>query len=93
MGRIWGVDQSNQSAGTLPTCLGSRVTVVDFLGPFLQRELDSESLVDRKSNIEEVQAVDPQIINGMALGRNRIAWDVAGFRNNGGDPIECGRHR
>src|SRR4051794_36318735 len=62
--------------------LGGRLAVVDFLGPFLQRQLDPECLVDGECNVQEVQAVDAQIVDRMALGRDRVARDVAGFRND-----------
>src|ERR1700704_6038331 len=42
---------------------GGGLAVVDFLGPLLQRKLDSESLVDRKRDIEEIEAVDPKVID------------------------------
>ena len=47
--------------------LGGGLAVVDFLGPFFERHLDPERLVDGKGDVEEVQAVDSQIVDGMAL--------------------------
>src|SRR6516225_8551858 len=41
--------------------LGGRLAVVDFLGPFLQRQFDAERLVDRKRDVEKIEAVDAQI--------------------------------
>src|SRR5580698_9217902 len=73
--------------------LGGRLAVVDFLGPFFQRQLDSERLVDRKRDVQKIQAVDAEIVDGMAVGGDRIAWNVAGFSDNRGDLIECGGHR
>src|SRR5580698_3617325 len=70
--------------------LGGRLAVVDFLGPFFQRQLDPERLVDRERNVEKIEAVDAQIVDGVALRRDRVARDVAGFSDNRGDLIECG---
>jgi hypothetical protein len=52
---------------------GGRLAVVDFLGPLLQRQLDSERLVDGKGDVEEIEAVDSQIIDRVALRRDRVA--------------------
>src|ERR1700753_2663090 len=70
--------------------LGGGLAVVDFLGPLFQRQLDPERLVDRERDVEEVEAVDSQIVDGMALRRDRVARDVTGFSDNRGDLIECG---
>src|SRR6267154_3491672 len=59
--------------------LGGRLAVVDLLRPFFQRQLDPERLVDGERDVEEVQAVDAQIVNRVAFWRDRIAGDVAGF--------------
>ena len=72
--------------------LGGRLAVVDFLGPFFQRQLDPERLVDRKRDVEKIEAVDAEIVDGVALRRDRVARDVAGFSDNRGDLIECGGH-
>src|SRR5437763_1025648 len=52
--------------------LGGGLAVVDFLGPFFQRHLDSESLVDGKGDVQKVEAVDSKIVDRVALGRNRV---------------------
>jgi len=72
--------------------LGGRLAVVDLLGPLLQRQLDAKRLVDRERDVEKIQAVDSQIVDRVALRRDRVARDVAGFSDNRGDLIECGRH-
>src|SRR3954468_3699677 len=69
-----------------------RLAVVDLLGPLFQRQLDAELLVDRKGDIEEIEAVDAEIIDGMAIRRDRVARDVAGFSDDRSDLIECGGH-
>src|SRR5260221_9591724 len=38
---------------------------VDLLHPLLDRHLDAESLVDGKSNIEKIHAVDAEIVDHM----------------------------
>src|ERR1700732_4313198 len=68
--------------------LGGGLAVVDFLRPLFQRKLDSERLVDSERNVEKIEAVDPQIVDGVAFGRDRVAWYVTGFGDNRGDLIE-----
>src|ERR1700749_1944883 len=70
--------------------LGGRLAVIDFLGPLFQRQLDSERLVDRKRDVEKIEAVDSQIVDGMAFRRDRVARYVAGLSDNRSDLIECG---
>jgi len=72
--------------------LGRSLAVVDLLGPFFERHLNPERLVDGKSDVEEIKAVDTEIVDGVALRLDRVARDVAGLRDNVGDLIECGRH-
>src|SRR5690242_17062603 len=69
--------------------LGGRLAVVDFLGPFLQRQFDAERLVDGKCDVQKIEAVDAQIVNGVAIRRDRVARNVAGFSDDRGDLIEC----
>src|SRR3954464_14688021 len=47
---------------------GRGLAVVDLLRPLFQRQLDAECLVDRKGDVQKVQAVDPQIIDRVAVG-------------------------
>src|ERR1700677_4990078 len=70
-----------------------RLAVVDLLGPLLERQLDAERLVDGKGDIEEVETVDLEIVDGVAFGLDVFAWDIAGFRNNISNFVERGRHR
>src|ERR1700712_4058878 len=72
--------------------LGRGLAVVDLLGPLFQRQLDAERLVDGEGDVQKVQAVDPQIVDRVAVGRYRVPRNVAGLRDNVGDLIECGRH-
>src|SRR4051812_45955139 len=72
--------------------LGGGLAVVDLLCPLFQRQLDAECLVDRKGDIQKVQAVDPQVVDRVAVGSYRIPRNVAGFRDNVGDLVEGGRH-
>src|SRR4051794_18723908 len=69
--------------------LGGRLPVVDFLGPFFQRHLDPERLVDGKGDVQKVQTVDSEIVDRVALRRNGVTRNVAGFGDNVGDLIEC----
>ena len=68
--------------------LGRRLAVVDLLGPLLERQLDPERLVDGEGDIEEIQAVDPEIVDGVALRLDRVARDVAGLGDDIGHGVE-----
>src|SRR3954466_4364063 len=92
---ILGGDQFVNAIGEIlqhEILLGRGLAVVDLLGPFFERHLDPERLVDGKGDVEEVQAVDSQIVDGVALRLDRVARNVAGLRDNVGDLIECRRH-
>ena len=73
--------------------VGGGLAVVDFLGPLLEWKLDPEGLVDREGDIKKVQAVDPQIVDGVAFRLDGVARDIAGFGDNIGDGFERRRHR
>ena len=93
--RVLGGDQFVDAIGEVlqhEILLGRGLAVVDLLGPFFERHLDPERLVDGKGDVEEVEAVDSQIVDGVALRLDRVARNVAGLRDNVGDLIECGRH-
>src|SRR3954464_1354732 len=72
---------------------GRGLAVIDLLRPLLQRQLDTECLIDGKRDIQKVQAVDPQIVDRMAVGRYGVPGNVAGLSDNVGDLVECGRHQ
>ncbi len=73
--------------------VGGGLAVVDFLRPLLERHLDPERLVDGKCDVEEIQAVDAKIVDGVALGRNGVARNIAGLGDNIGDGVKRRRHR
>src|SRR5215470_8148125 len=74
--------------------LGGRLAVVDLLSPALDRQLDTERLVDGKGDVEEVEAVDAEVVDGVALQLDAVARDVvAGFGDDGGDGVEGRGHR
>src|SRR3954462_4203944 len=73
--------------------LGRRLAVVDFLGPLLERQLDAESLVDGECDIEKVEAVDAQIVDGVAFRLDLVALDIAGLGNDVRHGVESRRHR
>ncbi len=50
------------------------------------------SLSIAKDDIEEVEAVDTEVVDRVALRRDRIAIDLAGFCNDVGNFIECSGH-
>jgi hypothetical protein len=59
-----------------------RFAVVDFLSPLLKRQLDAKRLIDCERDIEEIETVDLEIVNGMAFRLNILTRDVASFRND-----------
>src|SRR4051794_18882327 len=65
------------------------LAVIDLLRPFFQRHLYSEGLVDGEGDVEEVQAVDPQIVDRVTLRSDGVTRNVAGLSDNVGDLIEC----
>src|SRR5580704_2289418 len=59
-----------------------RLAVVDFLSPLLEWQLDAERLVDGERDIEEIEAVDLEIVDRMAFRLNVFTRNVASFRND-----------
>src|SRR5262249_6184138 len=72
---------------------GRRGPVIDFLGPAFQRKLDGERLVDGECDVEKVEAVDPEIVDRVALRLDVLARDVTRFRNDAGHSVERRGHR
>src|SRR5690606_10262525 len=72
--------------------LGRGLAFVDFLRPLLERQLDAESLVDREGDVEEGERIDAEIVDGVALGRDLLARNVAGLGNDSGDRLERSGH-
>ena len=77
----------------LEILLGRRLAVVDLLRPLLERHLDAERLVDRKRDVEEIQAVDAEIVDGVAFGLDRLAGNVAGLGDDIGHGVKSRRHQ
>src|SRR5262245_37138663 len=73
--------------------LGGRLAVVHFLRPLFERELDAERLVDGEGDVQKVEAVDAEVIDGMTLRLDLLARDIAGLGNNIRHGIEGRRHR
>jgi hypothetical protein len=63
--------------------------VIDVLRPFLERHLDAEFLVDRKDDVEEVETVYAEVVDGVAVGRDRVAVNLARFGDDVCDFVEC----
>src|SRR6267143_6983389 len=72
----------------LKILLSRRLAVVDLLRPLLERHLDAERLVDRKRNVEEIQAVDAEIVDGVAFGLDRLTGNVAGLGDDIGHGVK-----
>ena len=60
----------------LKVLIRRRLAVVDFLRPLLKRHLDPERFVDCKGNIEKIQAVNAEVVNGVALRVDRLARNI-----------------
>src|SRR5262245_40697915 len=72
--------------------LGGGLAFVDLLRPLLDRQLDAERLVDPEGDVEEIEAVDAEVIHGVTLGLDVCTWDVAGLGNDRGDGVERRSH-
>ena len=59
------------------SALGGRGAGVDFLRPGLDRDLDAEGLVDGEDDVEEVEAVDAEVVDDMRLGRDLLGVEAA----------------
>src|ERR1700710_3064362 len=70
--------------------LGRDLALVDLLGPTLERQLDPEGLVDREGDVEEGEAVDAEIVDGVTLGGDLIPRDVGGLGDDVGHAFEGG---
>ena len=68
--------------------VGRSFAIIDFLRPLFQRHLDAEFLVDGKDDVEEIQAVDAEIVDRVALGGDGVDIDLAGVGNDLGDFVE-----
>src|SRR5712691_6618664 len=77
----------------LKILLGRRLAVVDLLGPLLERHLDSERLVDRERDVEKIQAVDAEVVDGVAFRLDRLARNIAGLRDDIGHGVKGRRHQ
>src|ERR1700730_15469732 len=70
-----------------------RLAVVDFLRPLLEGHFDPECLVDRKGDIEKIQAVDAEIVDGVAFRFDRVARNIASLGDDIGYRVKGRRHR
>src|SRR5271156_6047191 len=73
--------------------IGGCLAVVDFLGPLLERKLYAERLVDGEGDVEEVQAIDLEIVDRVAFRLDIFTRNIASFRNDFSHFIERGGHR
>lgn len=65
-----------------------RFAFIHFLRPLFKRNLDAEFFVDRKYDVEEVEAVDAKIIDSVAIRRDGVTVDFAGFGDDVGDFVK-----
>jgi hypothetical protein len=61
--------------------------------PLAEWYRDTERIIDRKPDVEQIEAVNPEIIHEMAAGRDSAARNAAFPRNNVRNNVEGGRHR
>ena len=71
----------------------ARLAVVHLLRPLFKRQLDTERLVDRERDVEKVEAVDSEVVDRVAFGRDLLAFDIARLRNDVRHGVERRRHR
>ncbi len=67
-------------------------SLVDFLGPRFQRNLDAEFLVQRENDIEEIQAVDAQVVDRVRIGFDLIQRNLARFSDHFGNNFKSRGH-
>jgi hypothetical protein len=77
----------------LKILLGRRLAVVDLLRPLLERHFDPERFVDRKRDVEKVEAVDAEIVDGVAFRLDRVTRNVAGLGDDIGHGVKSRRHQ
>src|SRR5580658_785073 len=73
--------------------VGRRFAVIDFLSPLFERKFYAEGLIDGEGDIEKIQAIDLEIVDGVAFGLDVFTRDIASFRNDFSHFIERGGHR
>src|SRR5215471_4520320 len=87
-----GVDAGAQVV-QLKILLGRGLAFIDLLRPLLKRYFDPECLVDRKRDVEKIQAVDAEIVDGVAFRFDRVTRNVAGLGDDIGDGVKSRRHQ
>src|SRR5208282_2996396 len=70
-----------------------RLAVIDFLRPLFERKFDAERLVDGESDVEEIEAVDLKIVNGVTFRLDIFTRNITSFRNDFSHFIERSGHR
>ena len=61
--------------------------------PLAERYRDTECIIDRKPKVEQVEAVNPEIIQEVAVGRDSAAWNATIQCNNVRNNVKGGLHR
>jgi hypothetical protein len=60
--------------------------------PLAERHRDTECIIDRKPKVEQVEAVNPEIIQEVAVGRDSAACNVTIECNNVRNNVKGRRH-
>src|ERR1700682_6272925 len=69
-----------------------RPSLVDLLGPAFEGDLDAELLVEGKDDVEKVETVDAEIVNGMGFRGDLLERDLARFGDDLGYYVERRGH-
>ena len=75
----------------IPLC-GIRLQL-HCMQPLAERHRDTECIIDRKPKVEQVEAVNPEIMQEVAVGRDSAAWNVTIQCNNVRNNVKGGQHR
>src|SRR5215469_2419264 len=70
---------------------GSRLHV-HGMQPLVEWDPDPERIIDTEADIHQVETVDAQVVEQMAIRLNRLARNVTGHGNDSCDHVEGGKH-
>src|SRR6266436_9128747 len=73
--------------------LGRGLALVDLLSPALQGQFDRERLVDGEGDIEEIQAVDAEVVDGVTFRLDVLTRNIANLGDDIGHGVEGRGHR
>jgi hypothetical protein len=71
---------------------GNRLQML-CMQPLAERHRDTECIINRKPKVEQLEAVNPEIVQEVAVGRDSAAWNVTIECNDVRNNVKGGRHR